>query len=68
MFNLSQIGELANKLEDDFTGAHPDMPWRALYGLRNRIVHDYEGVKFRLVWDIIREDLPGLIVKLKNIS
>ena len=65
VFNLSQIGELSNKLDDTFTAEYPDIPWRALYGLRNRIVHDYDGVNMNLVWDIIHDDLPELIVKLK---
>ena len=67
VFNLSQIGELANKLDDSFTDSRPDILWRALYGLRNRIVHDYEGVNIQLVWAIIREDLPELIVKLREL-
>lgn len=68
VFNLSQIGELANKLDNSFTDQYSDIPWFALYGLRNRIVHDYEGVKFHLIWDIIKEDLPELITKLKRIT
>ena len=34
--------------------------WRQLYGLRNRIVHDYEGVNLRLVWEIIESDISSL--------
>lgn len=60
VFNLSQMGELCNVVEDDFVAAHPEIPWREMYGLRNRIVHDYEGVNLRLVWEIISEDLPVL--------
>ena len=67
VFNLSQIGELASKLDDAFMEKYADIPWFALYGLRNRIVHDYEGVNLNLIWDIIQDDLPGLIVKLKEI-
>ena len=44
------------------------MPWRELYGIRNRIIHDYEGVNFELVWEIIKEDLPDFIMKLKEIK
>ena len=44
VFNLSQIGELANKLDKEFQETNPDIPWKILYGLRNKIVHDYEGV------------------------
>ncbi len=47
VFNLSQRGELCKVVEDDFAAAHPEIPWREMYGLRNRIVHDYEGVNLR---------------------
>lgn len=60
VFNLSQIGELANKAERDFQKSHPKILWRELYGLRNRIVHDYDGVNLKLVWQIIKEDVPEL--------
>ncbi len=65
VFNLSQMGELVKKLDDSFMAAHTDIPWRAIYGLRNRIVHDYEGVNLTLIWDVITEDLPSLTEQLK---
>lgn len=60
VFNLSQMGELANRVDEAFAQAHAEIPWRYIYGLRNRIVHDYEGVNLLLIWEIIREDLPQL--------
>ena len=60
VFNLSQMGELANRVDEDFAQAHPDIPWRLLYRLRNRIVHDYEGVNLQLIWEIIDGDLAPL--------
>ena len=68
VFNLSQMGELANRVEDTFAEAHPEIPWRYIYGLRNRIVHDYEGVNLLLIWQIICDDLPGLVEKLDRIE
>ena len=68
VFNLSQMGELANRVEDAFADAHPEIPWRYIYGLRNRIVHDYEGVNLVLIWQIIRDDLPELKEKLDRIE
>lgn len=59
-YNLSQLGELCKVADDSFTAAHPEIPWREMYGLRNRIVHDYEGVNLKLVWEIIQGDLPEL--------
>lgn len=67
VFNLSQIGELVAKVSDDFEKSHDNIPWRQLYGLRNRIVHDYEGINLDLVWQIVSDDIPDLIEKLKNI-
>jgi len=64
VFNLSQMGELVNKLDEAFTAAHREIPWRSIYGLRNRIVHDYEGVNLNLVWEIIAEDLSTLQTQL----
>lgn len=67
VFNLSQMGELANKVDTAFAESHPDIPWRLLYGLRNRIVHDYEGVNLQLIWEIIQDDLPAFRDKLAAI-
>ena len=67
VFNLEQLGEQANRIDEGFEEAHPEIPWRQLYGLRNRIVHDYEGVNLNLVWEIIRSDLPDLLNVLKNL-
>lgn len=39
-----------------------------MYGLRNKIVHDYEGVNFVLIWDIVKEDLPKLHRQLDKLN
>ncbi len=67
VFNLSQIGELANKIDKTFEDNHSSIPWRVMYGLRNKIVHDYEGVNLVLIWDIVREDLPELNNQLEEL-
>ena len=67
VFNLSQIGELANKIDKEFEENNPSIPWRVMYGLRNKIVHDYEGVNLVLIWDIVKEDLPKLSVMLEKL-
>ena len=67
VFNLSQMGELCNRIDPEYAAAHSDIPWSEMYGLRNRIVHDYEGVNLFLVWQIISEDLPELRENLRRI-
>ena len=68
VFNLSQIGELANKIDKEFEESNPSIPWRVMYGLRNKIVHDYEGVNLVLIWDIVKEDLPELGAQLEELN
>ncbi len=61
VFNLMQIGELAKiSLTDEYKETVTSIPWKQLYGMRNRIVHGYSGVDMRIVWDTIHEDLPLL--------
>ena len=61
VFNLMQIGELAkSSLSDEFKEEIKTIPWKQLYGMRNRIVHGYDGVDMSIVWDTINEDLPVL--------
>jgi uncharacterized protein with HEPN domain len=67
IFNISQIGELVNFVDEQMCKAHPTIPWYALRGLRNRIVHDYEGVKIDLIWDMITLNLQELITELQAI-
>ena len=67
VFNLSQLGELCKLVETDYEKAHPQIPWRPMYGLRNRIVHDYEGVNLQLIWEIISEDLPEVKEELDKL-
>ena len=68
VFNISQLGELTTKLDAEFTAEHPELPWHQMKGLRNKIVHDYEGVNLNLVWEIISNDLPKLKAQLLEIK
>ncbi len=58
--NLEVIGEAAKRMDDRFRAAHPEVPWRALAGLRDVLIHQYEGVDLEKVWAIVEEDLPAL--------
>lgn len=66
VFNILQIGELSKTgLDAAFIDAHPEIPWKQMYGLRNRIVHGYADVQMRIVWDTITEDFPDLRKQLQ---
>ncbi|WP_326909776.1 HepT-like ribonuclease domain-containing protein [Sedimentibacter sp. MB31-C6] len=67
VFNLSQIGELVNKLDKEYIVNNPEIPWFKMKGLRNRLVHDYEGVNLKLIWEIIEIDIIVLKKKLSKL-
>ena len=67
VFNLSQIGELVNKLEKEYILSKPEVPWFKIRGLRNRLIHDYEGVSLILVWESISSDLEILKKQLEGL-
>lgn len=61
--SIEIIGEAANKArlaDPDFAARHPQIPWDAMYGMRNRIVHDYFEVDLEVVWRTVQSDLPTL--------
>jgi uncharacterized protein with HEPN domain len=60
LLNLAQIGEIANKLSEEFKDAHKKIDWFKIRGLRNRIMHDYRNTDLQIVWKIIQEDIPEL--------
>lgn len=67
MFRLIQISENSNKLTDDFKSCHSTIPWRAIKGMRNKIVHEYGVVVLSVIFDTIKTDLPKLIGQLTEI-
>jgi len=56
--NLEIIGEAAKRVDDAYRAAHPEVPWRALAGLRDVLIHQYEGVDLERVWAVVERDLP----------
>ena len=58
--SLEIIGEATKKVPDDFRSANPAVEWRAIAGMRDVLIHDYFGVDFELVWDVVRNRVPEL--------
>lgn len=68
VFNLSQIGELVSRLDVEFVEMNSQIPWRKIKGMRNKIVHDYEGIQLNIVWDVLVDFLPELIESIGKIE
>ena len=58
---LSIIGEAVGQLSDELREESPSVPWTDIYGMRNKLVHDYFGVDLQAVWDTVQQDLPSLL-------
>lgn len=67
MFRLIQISENCDKLSDALKLKNNHIPWRALKGLRNRIVHDYGAVDLSIVFDTVTNDIPYLLNELNSL-
>ena len=66
MFRLIQVSENSDKLTADFKVQHRSIPWRAMKGMRNRIVHEYGNMDLSVVYDTVRNDIPELLRMLKE--
>lgn len=66
VFNLSQIGELAGKISEELQEEYSNTEWRGIKALRNRIVHDYDGVNLNMVWEFLTTELNELEEELQE--
>ncbi|MBA4391822.1 MAG: hypothetical protein C0399_12930 [Syntrophus sp. (in: bacteria)] len=58
--SLEIIGEAAKKVPGDMKERHSQVEWRSMAGMRDRLIHDYFGVDYDLVWDVVQNKVPGL--------
>jgi uncharacterized protein with HEPN domain len=65
--NFEIIGEAANRLPDDLKDSDEKIDWHKLRGLRNRIVHNYFGINYSIIWSIIEDYLSELIIQIKEL-
>ena len=65
--NLQVMGEAVKKVSAETRAAHPEIPWRDIAGMRDRVVHDYFGVSLEIVWDVATNHVPPLLAKLRSL-
>ena len=65
--SLEIIGEASSKLDEEFRSQHPHIEWRKIINTRNKLIHDYFGVDYDIVWDIAINKLPNIKSFLEEI-
>lgn len=62
--NLELVGEAATHIPDVVRSANPQIPWRLVIAIRNRLIHGYLGIDNDTLWSIIQDELPNLLPQL----
>ena len=62
--NLEIIGEATKRASQSLKESHPDISWKPIAGMRDKLIHDYFGINLQLVWDVVERDLPALKAKI----
>jgi uncharacterized protein with HEPN domain len=65
--NLEIIGEATKNLSAELRAKYPDIPWRSMAGVRDRLIHDYFGVNLDIVWHIVTVELPDVASRIEEI-
>lgn len=65
--NLEIIGEAVKNLSDDLKEAYGDIEWKEVARIRDKIIHYYFGIKWDIVWSVVRDKLPKLKEKIEKI-
>ena len=65
--SLEIIGEATKQIPAEFRHQHPELPWRLMAGMRDRLIHDYGGVDYTIVWQTSTEDIPALLAQVERI-
>lgn len=68
MHQILIVGEAVKRLSPEFRAAHPEVPWKAIAGTRDKLIHFYEGVDLEEVWKMVDSDLPALIRQIEPLA
>lgn len=64
---LYNIGEQVYQLTQGLKAKYPEQPWNAVSGMRHRLVHEYEGINWTMIVEIVFEDMPGFVQDVRKI-
>lgn len=67
LHNLAVIGEAVKHVPDEVRHRYPLVEWRKIAGLRDIVMHEYFGVDYDIIWDVVRNEVPELQAEIRAI-
>ncbi len=65
---LEIVGEAAKRIPEEFRQSHPDIPWKSMAGMRDRLIHGYDVVDSEIVWITVRDTIPAILQKIAQLT
>lgn len=65
--NLEIIGEAVKNISESLKAEHPNIPWKDMARVRDKVIHFYFGVNYDIVWSIAKEDLPQVAEQINTV-
>lgn len=67
LYQITVLGEAVKRLSPGFKEAHPEVPWKDVAGMRDRVIHDYRRVDLQIVSDVINQKAPSLLIQIEHL-
>ncbi|WP_313887386.1 DUF86 domain-containing protein [Nodosilinea sp. LEGE 07088] len=67
LYQIAILGEAVKRLSSELRSQHPNIPWAAMAGMRDKLIHDYEGVDVERVWLTLQSSIPDLLQAINSL-
>ena len=67
LYQIVILGEAVNRLSPEFTQSNPQVPIKAIRGMRNRVIHEYKEVDIKILWEVTQTNIPQLLTQFTAI-